>query len=600
MSNMRREESKYNNNEGGAHFEFEGLEIAKWVCLCIIVSGSFIGTMFLAQGNSYQVYYYIYGVALFFILPYYLIQKGKLKSARVLISYALPLLICTVSIIDKHAQLAAGDLDPVNFLDVRFILVCSLIFPIMISPLKPALRFWINIFPSALLIILFDPIHIFFDVGYEKTGLSTSMYFFDLNLYALITTVVLILSLLYLKRKTAESIQHMQDILTRTSENAEQLNFMVENATQGTWKWNSMERTFEWSDKTRRFLNSSATSCPDDETINFIHPDDQDLHNRAFLDTLESRKIYSAELRVKDPKREDGEYQWVQSLGEVIRDESGKILKMLGLFIDIQDRKNVQFELEHRNKELERINATLLEAEMEKSIYLEKIESQLKQIESKNRDLDQFAYVVSHDLKAPLRAINNLAAWVEDDIPENSAEARDNLRMLKSRAERLDNFIDGLLEYSRVGRMELALEPVDLEATVNEVIRSFESQNVTFNKKSEFPVFNGYRVLIQQLFQNLISNSIKHNDKESCIIELGCREKAEEYDIYIQDNGPGIHPSLREKVFKIFQTLKPKDEQESTGIGLSIVQKIIEELKGEIKVCDSDYGTLIRFSIPKH
>ncbi|MEO0552626.1 MAG: ATP-binding protein [Bacteroidota bacterium] len=595
---MPRKDSKYINDIDGAHFEFEGLEIAKWVCLCIMVSGSLIGSMFLIQGNPYRVHYYIYGVVVFFILPYYLIQKGQLKIGRVLISYALPILICAISIVDKHAQLTSGDLDPVNFLDVRFILVCSLIFPIMISPLKPAFSFWINVFPSVLIIALFDPIHNFFQAGYERTGLSTSMYFFDLNLYAFITTVVLTLSLIYLKRKTAASISYLRSLSHNIEENAEQLNFMVENATQGTWKWNIDDRTFEFSDKTKRFLQSGNTVCPDDKIIDFIHPEDHQLHLKAFQDTLSNKKIYNVEIRIKDPQKDEAEYQWVQSLGEVIRDQSGKIVKMLGLFIDIKDRKNIQLELERRNKELERINATLLAAEKEKSTYLEKIELQLRQIESKNRDLDQFAYVVSHDLKAPLRAINNLATWIQEDIGESSKEVQSNFYVLKSRVERLDNFIDGLLEYSRVGRMNLDLEQVDLDIMINDIVRSFDNESVTIQKSGTFPVIKGYKVLIHQLFQNLISNAIKHNDKSQRLVHLKYDLHGDSHIFYVKDNGPGIRPELREKVFKIFQTLKPKDEQESTGIGLSIVKKIIEEIKGEIEVCDSDEGALIKFSIP--
>ncbi|MEO1098214.1 MAG: ATP-binding protein, partial [Bacteroidota bacterium] len=169
---------------------------------------------------------------------------------------------------------------------------------------------------------------------------------------------------------------------------------------------------------------------------------------------------------------------------------------------------------------------------------------------------------------------------------------------LKSRVERLDNFIDGLLEYSRVGRMNLDLEQVDLDIMINDIVRSFDNESVTIQKSGTFPVIKGYKVLIHQLFQNLISNAIKHNDKSQRLVHLKYDLHGDSHIFYVKDNGPGIRPELREKVFKIFQTLKPKDEQESTGIGLSIVKKIIEEIKGEIEVCDSDEGALIKFSIP--
>lgn len=217
-------------------------------------------------------------------------------------------------------------------------------------------------------------------------------------------------------------------------------------------------------------------------------------------------------------------------------------------------------------------------------------------LEKINRELDQFAYIVSHDLKAPLRAMSSLVSWIEEDSGEfMTRDSKENLQTIVGRIHRMENLIQGILAYSKAGKGKTEKVPVNVKELVTEIIDSIAvPSHISITNNVDVIEMLTEKIKISQVFANLISNAIKYNDKASGEIEIGCYELGDWTQFYVKDNGPGIEKEYHEKVFMIFQTLSSRDEVESTGIGLAIVKKIVEEQNGKIWV-ESEPGNGCRF-----
>lgn len=218
-----------------------------------------------------------------------------------------------------------------------------------------------------------------------------------------------------------------------------------------------------------------------------------------------------------------------------------------------------------------------------------------------NTELDQFAYVVSHDLKAPLRAIANLTQWIKEDLGETaSGDIREQLDLLRGRANRMEALIQGVLELSRIGRTDSIKEPVDLNELIKEIVDSLpvpEGFQVTI--APDMPVLLASRTQLTQVFSNLIGNAIKHCNCANGQVEVTVREKKNCFEFAVIDNGQGIAPQYHQKIFGIFQTLQTRDQLESTGVGLTVVKKILEEQNSYIKVeSEEGKGATFRFGWP--
>ena len=205
----------------------------------------------------------------------------------------------------------------------------------------------------------------------------------------------------------------------------------------------------------------------------------------------------------------------------------------------------------------------------------------IAQLESRNAELDKFAYVVSHDLKAPVRGIYNVIQWIEEDLSqEMSPEMKRYMSVISGRAKRMEDLINGLLDYARL-RERTAVEYIDLNKLIGEIVEDIVPRNfrVEFHN---LPVILGERLKIEQVFTNLISNAVKYSSEKEGKIVVSCKTFANHYEFSVKDNGIGIEPEFHEKVFEIFQTLREKGEKESTGVGLAIVKKIIDDQNGRI------------------
>jgi light-regulated signal transduction histidine kinase (bacteriophytochrome) len=250
--------------------------------------------------------------------------------------------------------------------------------------------------------------------------------------------------------------------------------------------------------------------------------------------------------------------------------------------VDVTVKVTARHEVEHKAEELARLS---------------------RDLERSNRELDQFAYVASHDLKAPLRGIANLTQWIEEDLGDKViGESKEHMQLLKGRVHRMEALIDGVLAYSRAGRVRERPAPVDVGALLVEVIELLAPPSETeLVIPPGLPTIEAERVPLQQVFMNLIGNAIKYTRRPDARIEITAQEEGEFYRFAIADNGPGIAPQYREKIWQIFQTLAPRDKVEGTGIGLSVVRKIVEARGGRAWLdSEPDKGSTFYFTWPKH
>ena len=222
-------------------------------------------------------------------------------------------------------------------------------------------------------------------------------------------------------------------------------------------------------------------------------------------------------------------------------------------------------------------------------------------LKKRNQELDQFAYVASHDLKAPLRGIGSIVKWIEEELTaEVSPQMQTYLDQLKGRVSRLEDLIDGLLAYARAGRVSREREPVSVRTLLRETAELVVPPAFTLDLAPDLPVFVTDRLSLQQVFTNLLSNAVKYNPKPHGHIGVSWREAEAYYEFRVQDDGPGIAPEHHQKIFLLFQTLRDRHTAESTGIGLSIVQKIINEQGGTIRVVSAaGAGAAFIFTWPK-
>jgi PAS domain S-box-containing protein len=278
-----------------------------------------------------------------------------------------------------------------------------------------------------------------------------------------------------------------------------------------------------------------------------------------------------------------------QTLEDEIVTKTGKVkdVAIKASLIEVRGKKFLQgiFRDITENKKAETIKTQLLE-----------------QLASANQELKDFAYVVSHDLKAPLRGIKTIADWISTDYADKlDDDGKEQLKLLANRVDRMHNLIDGILQYSRIGRIEEEKVQVDLNKLVLEIIDMLAPpENIYITIENKLPTIVFEQTRIMQVFQNLLSNAIKYMDKPKGIIKVGCVEENGFWKFNVTDNGPGIEEKYFEKIFKIFQTLAPRDEFESTGIGLTVVKKIVELYKGKIWVESKvGEGTTFFFTLPK-
>jgi PAS domain S-box-containing protein len=262
-----------------------------------------------------------------------------------------------------------------------------------------------------------------------------------------------------------------------------------------------------------------------------------------------------------------------------LRGEKGRVRGVITHAVDVTERVAARKALEERTGELSRLANAL---------------------ERSNSELDAFAYAASHDLRAPLRGIANLAQWIEEDLQDTlKDETRDMLQLMRSRMHRMESLIQGILQYARAGRAHSAPETVVVSTLLREVIDLIApGAGTSIRLSPDLPVILTERMPLQQVFMNLVSNALKYGGPQATV-EIGSDDRGDFYEFSVADNGPGIPPEVQDRIWGIFQTLATHTV-EAAGVGLALVKKLVEAQEGQVWVeSTTGQGSTFRFLWPK-
>jgi PAS domain S-box-containing protein len=353
----------------------------------------------------------------------------------------------------------------------------------------------------------------------------------------------------------------------RLNRTREELQMATEAARIGTWFLDFSQGTAQWNAELYRMLGLDPRPGPENIEFffNFIHPDDRRgrlKNNRTLIDKGGSELV--DEFRII---RKDGQIRWLAVRGRMISNTSDEPVQMAGVNFDITDIK--------RAREAEQL------AQMQ-------LAAKVAQLEQKNQELDQFAYAASHDLKAPMRAIRNYSDFLYEDLAESlSGEQKQYLEGLKTAASQGQQLIDDLLGYSRIGRVPVKTEKVDVRAMINEVKSFLNLQSdIDLSVQNDWPLLEADPLLLTQILKNLVANAVKFNTSAFKRVSIGWRQSDKNgcIELFVRDNGIGIDPQYQQQIFRIFQRLHTGREYEGTGIGLAVVKKAALELGGMVRV----------------
>ncbi len=299
--------------------------------------------------------------------------------------------------------------------------------------------------------------------------------------------------------------------------------------------------------------------------IEFVHPDDRP-------DTLAQLRNLEQGLAVVNFRNryraKDGVYRWLDWHSAPPADDG----LIYAVARDVTDQRRAEEELARRTAELARSNA----------------------------ELEQFAYVASHDLGSPLRNVATIAEWLEEEIGvAPREEVQKHLQLLRDRVRRMERLTDDLLEYSRAGKTSGAATTVDTAALVHEVA-AFLAPPDGFQVlvRGEMPVLRTERTPLEQVFRNLIGNAIKHHDRTDGLVEVSSREEGGSPEFLVQDDGPGVPEPLQDRAFQMLQRFGAPGRAEGFGIGLALVKRLVESRGGRILLESSGRGTCLRFTWP--
>ncbi|MCW9041534.1 MAG: PAS domain-containing protein, partial [Flavobacteriales bacterium] len=367
------------------------------------------------------------------------------------------------------------------------------------------------------------------------------------------------------QRKTAEEQIRLSN---------ERFEKVTEATNDAIWDWDIINNQLYWGKGYKTLFGYDvANNAPDLESWSTrIHPDDRDNILKSLEDIIKDSKQFNWQHDYRY-KKENNDYAFVIDRGVVIRDENGKAVRMVGAMTDISYQKEHEASLKKLNNQLLKYTNELVKS---------------------NEELEQFAYVASHDLQEPLRMVTSFLSQLEKKYAEQLDEkAHTYIDFAVDGATRMRQIILDLLEFSRIGKYNDELENVDLTEIVEQtkvLLRKIIEEKKAIVIYKNLPKIRAYRSPIVQVFQNLISNGLKYAKADvDPVIEIKAKELKNEWQFAIKDNGIGIDKDYYDKIFVIFQRLHGKTEYSGTGMGLAIVKKIIENFGGKIWL-DSKVG----------
>ncbi|RBO80028.1 CHASE domain-containing protein [Marinomonas aquiplantarum] len=327
-------------------------------------------------------------------------------------------------------------------------------------------------------------------------------------------------------------------------------------------------------------LNQSSENY--DDAPLFSKQIEINMYGRDWLFTVQSSSLFRAQNTQNQP--------WIILAGGIVIDS---LLLIIFILLSRANHRAVSY--------ADKVTQDLKLQKEELEIAHEDLQLRNQELEEANKDLDQFAFVASHDLKAPLRGISQLAQWIEEDLRENfSSQTREFMDLLQGRIQRLEKLLDALLSYSRIGREKNTFEQFHLGTRVTELFSLINANEAfAFDCEDNVGELNTLAVPLELVLRNLLSNAIKHHDKGQGNIQFKAQKQSDHYQICVIDDGPGIPTQFQEQVFELFKTLKPRDEVESSGLGLSMVKKILDRYDCHYQISSNgDRGTCFEFEWP--
>jgi PAS domain S-box-containing protein len=343
----------------------------------------------------------------------------------------------------------------------------------------------------------------------------------------------------------------------------------LEASSVGTWTWEIDSDRLIADEFTARMFSvapgAAAEGLPVAAYLQVVYEEDRAQVADALGRAIELCGAYDIEYRVR---QSEGAFRWLQARGRVESDGAGHATYFHGAVIDITDRKLSELSLRDNNQQLKR----------------------------SNRDLEDFAYIASHDLKTPLGGIKSAASWLEEDLHDLSDESRMLLGLMQSRINRMETLLDDLLTYSRVGRTDTAIGETNVAVIFGRIIEVLgPPAHINVRAEGELPVMVTASAQLEHVLRNLINNAIKHHDKENGEVVLSGKRVGDLVEFVVRDDGPGILPQFHDKIFQLFQTLKRRDEVEGSGMGLALVKKLVEQQNSCITVHSQGNGTGTEF-----
>lgn len=372
-------------------------------------------------------------------------------------------------------------------------------------------------------------------------------------------------------------------------ESEDRLRLAIQSADVGIWDWDLTTNTLTWDERCKAMFGLPAGATVSIERFfDAVHPGDRAHLKQIVQASLTPSGSGSYDVEYRAIGIEDGIERWIKAKGQAYFDSRGVPQRFIGTVMDVTDRKRAEQAITRHTQELVELN--------------EELSFATRTLDERNKDLDQFVYIASHDLKTPLRGIRNLASWLQDDIAHMiPPESQQHLKLLVDRVERMEALIKALLNYSRAGRISQTPEQVDVGELVREIISMISAPpGVHITLASFLPVIKAKRLTLSQVFTNLIDNAIKHGclEQRGKVI-ISAVEQQDTWEFTVADAGPGIDSMYHEKIFGIFETLNASSEV-STGIGLAIVKRLIETEGGTIRIrSKSGAGTAFSFTWPK-
>lgn len=372
---------------------------------------------------------------------------------------------------------------------------------------------------------------------------------------------------------------------------AERLRLALAGGRMGIWEWHATTGRSIWDEQEYALFGLPyGTEITYEVFERLIYPEDWAQLRNILGMAMTNGGDYNHEFRIV---RADGEVRWLAEYAVGMMDEQNGAMRLLGINFDITERKVQEAALHQLTVELEaRV--------VERTAALKAANEKLEVI---NHELEHFTYAAAHDLKSPLRGIQNLVQFLmEDAAALLPAKSQKHLSLLQGRAHRLEQLLNGLLDYSRIGREHYASETVNTRALVEEISELLAPPaGFSITAAASLPTLVTHRVPLATVLRNLISNALKHHHQPLLgQVRVTARFLDNWIEFSVVDNGPGIAPEFHKRIFDMFQTLQSRDVVEGSGIGLALVKKIIESYGGQITVDSAlGQGATFRFSWPK-